>query len=149
VAWTNLGAGLANLALSIYLVRHYGLMGVAIGTLVPIAVCAVFILNPAACRRVGLSLRRQLLHSVLPAVWPALVMALLLTYTSAAANGTLLAVALQAVASALLYYAIFFGVAIGRADRLLYTAKVRELLIRSKPAPPVAVPAHRADGARP
>jgi O-antigen/teichoic acid export membrane protein len=131
VAWANLSMGMANVALSIYLVGHYGLVGVAIGTLVPIALCAAFVLNPAACRRVGLPVRRQLLHSVLPAVWPAGVMALVLLYTETFSAGTLLAVGLQAVAGALIYYALFFGVAIGRADRALYTAKVLELAGRS------------------
>jgi O-antigen/teichoic acid export membrane protein len=127
LAWTNLSMGIANVALSIYLVGQYGLLGVAIGTLVPIAVCAAFILNPAACRRVGLPVGRQLLHSVVPALWPGGVMALLLLYTHTVAPGTVLALGLQAVAGALVYYALFFGVAIGRADRALYTAKVLEL----------------------
>jgi O-antigen/teichoic acid export membrane protein len=131
VAWTNLAMGIANVALSIYLVREHGLVGVALGTLAPIAVCGFFVLNPAACRRVGLPVRRQLLHSVLPAVWPAAVMALVLLYTKTFSAGTLLAVALQAGVGALIYYALFFGVAIGRRDRAVYTAKVLELAGRS------------------
>ncbi|CAN5661013.1 oligosaccharide flippase family protein [soil metagenome] len=152
VAWTNLAAGFANLALSIYLVRHYGLMGVAVGTLVPIALCAALILNPAACRRVGLPIGHQVLHSVVPTVWPAFVMGALLTYTAGVMNGTLLAVALQAALGSLVYYAVFFGFAVGRADRAMYTAKALELLGRpghGRVAPPVTVAAQRADSAAP
>jgi O-antigen/teichoic acid export membrane protein len=144
VAWTNLSMGAANVALSIYLVGRYGLVGVAIGTLIPIAFCAVFILNPAACRRVGLPVRRQVLHSVLPAVWPAVVMALVILYTKQLSSGTLLAVGLQAAAGVLVYYALFFGVAIGRTDRAFYVAKARELAGRSRHRP-VGVATQPAD----
>jgi O-antigen/teichoic acid export membrane protein len=127
VAWTNLAMGVTNVALSIYLVGRYGLVGVAVGTLIPVIFCAVFILNPAACRRVGLPIRRQVLHSILPALWPAVVMAVVMLYTERISGGTLLAVGLQAGVGAVVYYALFFGVAIGREDRALYVAKAREL----------------------
>jgi O-antigen/teichoic acid export membrane protein len=135
VAWTNLAMGLTNVALSIYLVGRYGLVGVAIGTLIPIVFCAVFILNPAACRRVGLPVRRQMVHSILPALWPAVVMALVILYTEQISSGTLLAVGLQAAVGALIYYALFFGLAIGRADRALYVSKVRQLAGRPRQRP--------------
>lgn len=146
MAWTNLAMGLANIALSIYLVGQYGLVGVAVGTLIPIAFCAFFILNPAACRRAGIPLRHQIFRSVLPSVWPAVVMGALLAYMAPLWNGTLLAVALQAGVGALIYYALFFGVAIGRTDRAFYIAKTRELLSRP-PSRAVPVAAGRADSA--
>lgn len=148
LAWTNLGAGLANLGFSIYLVRDYGLVGVAVGTLIPIALCAVFILNPAACRRVGLTVRSQIVQAVLPALWPAFVMFGLLFYSARALDGTLLAVAAQAAAAVAVYYGLFFGIAIGRAERTFYLAKLREVTRRSQPVPPVVL-TQRADGARP
>lgn len=138
VAWTNLAAGLANIGLSLYLVRTYGLLGVAVGTLIPIAITAFFILNPAACRRVGLPVREQALHSVLPAVWPAAVVAAGLWYSGRLVDGTLLAVAVRAAAAALLYYGLFFGIAIGRRDQALYLSKARQLLARPPQSrPPV------------
>jgi peptidoglycan biosynthesis protein MviN/MurJ (putative lipid II flippase) len=148
LAWTNLGAGLANLGFSLYLVRDYGLTGVAVGTLIPIALCAVFILNPAACRRVGLTVRSQMVDAVLPALWPAVVVFSLLSYSTRAWDGTLLALAAQAAVGAAVYYALFFGIAIGRTDRTLYFSKVQQLMRRSNPVPAVAL-THRADGARP
>jgi O-antigen/teichoic acid export membrane protein len=147
VAWTNLAMGIANVALSIYLLGRYGLVGVAIGTLVPIAFCAFFILNPAACRRVGLPIRRQLLHSVLPAVWPAVPMALVMGYTQTLLGGTLLAVGLQAAAGAVIYYALFLGIAVGRADRAFYIAKALELAGRSRHRRVVPTTPRPANGA--
>jgi O-antigen/teichoic acid export membrane protein len=135
LALVNLGTGVVNIALSVLLVREYGLVGVAVGTLIPIALSAVFILYPAACRRVGLPLRRAAIESIFPAIWPALVVVGVGAVVSRALpNGTLLAVVLQAAAGGALYLALFFAVAIGRRDRALYTTKTLELLGRKKEA---------------
>jgi O-antigen/teichoic acid export membrane protein len=147
VAFTNLGAGVVNVGLSIALVHEYGLMGVAVGTLIPIAVAAIFILNPAACRRVGLAQTRLAMHSIVPALWPALVMAAFLAWTRDISSGTFLAVAAQAAVASVLYTLLFFGIAIGRQDRVLYTAKALELLGRRTAKPAIPVTARRADSA--
>jgi O-antigen/teichoic acid export membrane protein len=131
LAFVNLGTGLVNVALSIMLIKPYGLVGVAWGTLIPIAFASFFILYPAACRRVGLSVRHGVVHSVLPAIWPALVVIVLGYWVAQSPwSGTLLAVVMQAVAGGLLYLALFFSVAIGRRDRALYTEKALEVLGR-------------------
>ena len=78
LAFVNLGTGVANMALSILLIHRYGLVGVAVGTLIPIAFTAFFILYPASCRRVGLPVTEALTQAVLPAVWPAFVVAVAL-----------------------------------------------------------------------
>ena len=132
VAFVNIATGLVNLALSAALIKPFGLVGVAYGTLIPIALSAAFILFPAACRRVGLPIGDALMHSVIPAVWPAFVVGLVLTVTRGISSGTLLAVVLQAVGGGVLYLALFFAVAIGRRDRALYTAKAMELLGRRR-----------------
>jgi hypothetical protein len=110
-------------------------VGVAWGTLVPIACSAAFVLFPAACRRAGVPLRQAVAQSVFPALWPALVAAGLLALTRDISSGTLLAVALQAAAGGLLYLALFFGVAIGRHDRAYYVAKAAQLARRRRLAP--------------
>ena len=53
-AWT-LGEGLVNLVLSVYLAGRYGLVGVALGTAIPMAVVALLIQPWYALRLVGLS----------------------------------------------------------------------------------------------
>jgi O-antigen/teichoic acid export membrane protein len=130
LAFVNLGTGLANLAMSIALIKPFGLPGVAYGTLIPIAVSAVFILYPAACRRVGLPITEAVRHSVFPPLWPAIIVGLVLAVTRHISSGTLLAVVLQASGGGLLYLALFFAIAIGRRDRALYAAKVVELVGR-------------------
>jgi O-antigen/teichoic acid export membrane protein len=147
VAFSNLGAGLVNILLSVLLVRQYGLVGVAVGTLVPIALTAGLILNPAACRRVGLPQTRLLTHAVLPTVWPAAVMAAVLILLRDISSGTFLAVALAAACGGVVYLALFFGIAVGRRDRALYLAKARELIGRNRRAGIVPVETARTDGA--
>ena len=54
VAFVSLGEAVANVALSVILVRRFGMLGVALGTAVPIAIANLFILLPAACRQLNL-----------------------------------------------------------------------------------------------
>ena len=51
VAFVSLGEAVANLALSVLLVRRFGLVGVALGTAIPVAIANIFILAPAVCRQ--------------------------------------------------------------------------------------------------
>lgn len=137
LAWTNLGTGVVNVLLSIALIEPFGLAGVAFGTLIPIACASIFIIQPAAYRRVRLPMGAAFRHSVWPAVWPAFVVSGLLALARDLPSGTLLAVALQAITAGLLYLLLFFGVAVGRKDRRYYFAKVLELTGR-RPLPTAA-----------
>jgi O-antigen/teichoic acid export membrane protein len=56
VAFTSLGEAVANLILSVILVRRFGLLGVAIGTGVPVFIANIVILAPAACRQLDIRL---------------------------------------------------------------------------------------------
>lgn len=127
LAWVNLGAGVANLLLSIALARPLGLPGIAIGTLVPIACASIFVIQPAAWRRVGLPARQAIAQSVFPALWPALVVGGALAVTRHISSGTFLAVAVQAAAGGALYLILFFALALRREDRTFYLAKAMEL----------------------
>jgi O-antigen/teichoic acid export membrane protein len=60
VAFVSLGEAIANLILSVLLVRRFGMLGVAIGTAVPIALANLLILLPAACRQVQVPVTRFL-----------------------------------------------------------------------------------------
>jgi O-antigen/teichoic acid export membrane protein len=57
LAYATLGEGIANAALSIYLARRYGMIGVALGTAIPMILMKLFIQPVYVCRHVGLSLR--------------------------------------------------------------------------------------------
>jgi hypothetical protein len=73
-----------------------------------------------------------IMHSVFPAIWPAAVVAAGLALTRLISSGTLLAVVVQAAAAGLVYLALFFAIAIGRRDRVMYATKAMELLGRRR-----------------
>jgi len=127
LALSNFGIGLANLALSVILVRRYGLPGVAIGTLIPLSLVSVFVLFPAACRRADVSIWQAFVSAVWPAAWPAVCMGLFLVATRNLAASSLVAVFVQAICAALIYAGLFLSLAIGRAEREWYVAKIRQV----------------------
>lgn len=106
-AWTNLGTGVANIGLSIVLIQRYGLVGQAVGTLIPAAVGTVLVTIPAACRRSGLPIARFLTRAVWPAVWPAVPVALLLLAAKPFVPARLLAVGAASILGAGLYLLLF------------------------------------------
>ena len=59
-AWVVLAEGIANLILSVVLVRPYGIMGDAIGTAIPLACSMIFFLPQHVCRLLGIKLRTYL-----------------------------------------------------------------------------------------
>ena len=72
--WTVV-EGVLNLGLSILLARKYGILGVAIGTAVPMLIVKVILQPWYTLREAGISVRDYLSNSILP---PALVAALTL-----------------------------------------------------------------------
>lgn len=120
---------LANLGLSIALIPKLGLVGVAVGTLAPVAATSVFGLFPTACRRTGVSIARMFREALWPALWPAAIAGSVLVVTRDRLPATLVAVAFQLVLGAAIYYALF-ALAIGRGARREYLRQAGSLLRR-------------------
>ncbi len=59
-AWVVLAEGVANLILSVILVRPYGILGDAIGTAIPLTCSMIFFLPHHLCRLLGIRLRTYL-----------------------------------------------------------------------------------------
>jgi O-antigen/teichoic acid export membrane protein len=129
VAMVNIVTGLVNLALSSLLIKPFGLAGVAIGTLIPIAVASIFVLFPAACRRVDVPVGHAFHFAVWPTVWPAVVVAICLQGIKLVSPGSAKAVLAEAAFGSALYVALFV-LAIGRRDRGEYIAKLMGLMGR-------------------
>jgi O-antigen/teichoic acid export membrane protein len=121
---------ISNLVLSVVLVRWYGLIGVAIGTLIPMVVFPLFVVFPAACRRVELSKWTVIRESVWPAVWPALVMAGFILFARSIRDASWSWMMVQAVLAAGVYAALFLLFAISRNERDWYFNKVKEVFRR-------------------
>ena len=125
LAFVNLGTGLANVALSAALIKPFGLVGVAIGLLLPLSVSSICIIFPAACRRVDVTVWRALRHAIWPALWPGVAVALVLVAVHRPTD-TLAIALVEAAAAGLLYVGLFI-IAVGRRDRQVYTARMWEL----------------------
>jgi O-antigen/teichoic acid export membrane protein len=130
LAFSNLSIAVANLILSLALVGRYGLTGVALGTLIPLAAVSMFVLFPAACRRTELPVRLALRSAVWPAVWPAVLMGGFLLAARRYSGAGAAWIALEAVAAGILYVSVFLWLAIGREERRWYLSKSRQLLRR-------------------
>jgi len=109
MAGANLATACANVILSVMLIKGMGLKGVAIGTLVPVGIECLFVIYPAACRRVGLSTMQAVSESIWPALWPAIPMALYLLATRPLVKPSLIIVAANLVAGSLVYAGVFFA----------------------------------------
>ncbi len=91
LALIALGEVVANLTLSIWLLSLYGVIGVAIGTALPLLVTRGVLLPSYACKQIGISLRRYGSAVAVSAAFPAvyIVTALLLFGRSNAGAGYL------------------------------------------------------------
>jgi O-antigen/teichoic acid export membrane protein len=127
LAFTNAGAALANVALSLMWIREYGLIGQAMGTLLPVAATSVFVLWPAACRRVGIGTGDAFARAVWPTLWPIAVMWLAVIPLRDALPPRLYSVAIAGAAGALIYTATFLAFAVKRDERRNYIAKAGEI----------------------
>ncbi len=80
LAFIALLTGVANLLLSILLVRELGLIGIALGTLIPtMAVCLIFVL-PYAMRNINVNFSQLLMQVFVPTLIPLIPM-ILITYS--------------------------------------------------------------------
>jgi len=139
VAVLSVASGIANLVLSVILCRRLGLVGVAIGTLVPTAVVCLGLVQPYAMRIIGASARQMLREVYLPALLPVPLMALTLYgLRSAFQPVSIVAVITVAGAGALVYAVAYFGMTAPADDR----ESGRRLI-----ASALRVGAHRADTA--
>jgi O-antigen/teichoic acid export membrane protein len=128
LAFTNAGTACGNIVLSLLWIRHYGLIGQAMGTLVPVALAAIFILWPAACRRVDIPVGAAFAKAVWPTIWPVLAMAAVIIPLREVLPIRLWAVAATASIGAITYFATFLAFAVKGTERRLYMAKVHQLL---------------------
>ena len=126
LAMTNTMMAVGNVGLSIVLVGYYGLVGVAWGTLIPIVLVSIGVVFPAACRRVALRMLEVLRLSVWPALWPAIVLSLILIITRGF-DGHWIYLFIRAAVGLLFYVILFLSFAINNVERAWYYGKLRRI----------------------
>jgi O-antigen/teichoic acid export membrane protein len=120
VAVTSLAAGIANVVLSVVLLPIFGLVGVALGTLIPTAIASLCVVMPFAMRMLGVSLGAAVREIWMPALLPAMAAAAV-AWTLRAQS---LAVSVGAlvtwiVASGSVYLLAYLAMPASRAERRL------------------------------
>jgi O-antigen/teichoic acid export membrane protein len=127
LAATQISMALTNLALSLLWIRRFGLVGQAMGTLVPIAAGSLFVLWPAACRRVGIDVIAAFRQSVWPALWPVVTPIVLLLPLRDVLPHRLSAVAGAAGVGVVAYLITFLALAVKTEQRRRYASRIAEL----------------------
>jgi O-antigen/teichoic acid export membrane protein len=120
-------SAVANILLSVTLVKPMGLVGVALGTVVPVMAMAALAIFPRACRAVELSVVDGYRRVVWPAVWPALIVIAALAYTRHLVPLRLLAVLAHMGIGMMTYALLFFTFGLDREERHWAIAKLTEL----------------------
>jgi len=128
VAAANIGTALCNVALSVALVKPFGLAGVALGTLVPVGIASILLLFPLACRRVELPVSAAVMRGVWPAVWPGVVMGAFILATRSLLPVNLLAVGAECVVAGFIYGGTFLLFSISAGERAFYLEKLGQML---------------------
>jgi len=129
VAFTALAEAVVNLVLSVILVRHFGLLGVAIGTAVPVFVANVFVIAPAVCRQLDLRMWDFLRTVAVGPLVGACVSALAVwTIRAAWPSQSLAAILAEGAVVGMIYLAALWTLGLDAAVRVRYSAFARRLL---------------------
>jgi hypothetical protein len=139
VAFSCLGEAILNLVLSIWWVRHYGIVGAAAGTAVSVTISNLLVQMPAACRLLDMPIGgfvRRVSTPALIALAPGIAAAWLLR--TAAAPATFVEIVVAGAIVGLVYVAAFVGLGLHRHDRLRYFGRVRH--VSAQPVTPAVVP---------
>ena len=129
VAFVALGEAFVNLALSLVLVRRYGMAGVAAGTALPIVAANVFIIVPAACRQVGLTIGSfARLVAVAPIVGAVPAILACVAFRVMAPPDALLAILAEGAAVGLVYAVSVCAFGLERGVRSRYAGHVRDVV---------------------
>jgi O-antigen/teichoic acid export membrane protein len=137
-----LGEAAVNLAVSVVLVHHIGLLGVAIGTLTPLAWGHLGVLLPRACRAVALPIRTCLAETLWPAMaGGSVAVSICLLLRVVLPPMTTRAVLVEASATALAYAIGVYVLGFSRDVRARYASLAIDLFRTMRHTAPVTPPA--------
>jgi O-antigen/teichoic acid export membrane protein len=127
-AFTQLGIAIVNVALSVWWIQWYGLVGQAMGTLVPLALASMFIMWPAACRSCGIGTTKAFRQAVWPTLWPLPAMIAPVLLLKPLLPASIPSVLLCGSVGLLCYLTVALWLAMDRAERALYLAKIHQVV---------------------
>jgi O-antigen/teichoic acid export membrane protein len=122
-------SGISNLALSIALVRYFGLLGIALGTLIPTTIICIGFVLPYALRNLQISLHQFFTEVLLPALTPAIpavvavyIFLQVLPKYSWFSLGILLAISVST------YFFVYISLEINRVERQAFRGLLTNIL---------------------
>jgi O-antigen/teichoic acid export membrane protein len=129
VAFVALAEAVANLVLSVILVRRFGLLGVAIGTAVPIFIANLFVLAPAVCRQLDIHLTDFVRAVAIgPLIGSGISALAVWTIRTAWPPQSLLSIIAEGALVGLIYLGSLWTLGLDTAVRVRYSAFARRLI---------------------
>jgi O-antigen/teichoic acid export membrane protein len=143
IAVTSLATGVANVVLSVLLLPVLGLIGVALGTLIPIAIASFCVVMPFALRTLAVSVGTAIREIWLPSLVPGLAAAAVaFTLRHGTASPSIAALLMWIAASAVTYGMVYLAMPPCRAERQL----LLDLFSRGRLRPLTATPSRVQPG---
>lgn len=143
VAVATMVCAVANVLLSIPLVKSMGPVGAAVGTVIPVTLLNAFVFFPAGCHQAGLTTWQGYRRIVWPATWPAVVFAGFWAVRYMVTPRIVTVLGLMGM-STLLYIAVFFAAGLDREERQWFITKITELWQRRSQVVGVPLPTRRS-----
>lgn len=123
-------AGL-NAIISLLLVRSLGITGVALGTLITTVLIDIFVIVPKACREYQITLSDYFTGSILPLIWPASAMTLLMMFIKWMQwPESIILLAVKAIMGAVLFILCFWYLSLDRNERSHFLSCLPKKLTR-------------------
>ena len=119
VAWTSFASGVANIALSVLLLPVFGLIGVALGTLIPTVVSSLVVVIPFINRILNVSWKTSLYEIWLPGLAPAVPAGIVLAELHRHPETNAVSMAIWASISAIVYAIGYLSMPAATAERTL------------------------------
>jgi O-antigen/teichoic acid export membrane protein len=132
LAGMTIAAGIANLILSILLVQRFGLLGVALGTLLPTTIICLGFVFPYAMRVIGTSVKDMYAKVLWPTLLPLIPMSILLIILREIfrPSSLIMILALGAVGP-LVYLAVYLRIGANEFEREIAHKIFTEILFRT------------------
>jgi len=132
LAAMTIGSGVGNLILSILLVQRFGLMGVALGTLLPTTIICLGFVTPYAMRVIGASAQDMYTKALLPTLLPLIPMSIItIILREIIQPSSLIMILLVGVVGPLVYFAVYLCMGANEFERGIMHKAFADILSRA------------------
>lgn len=129
LAAMTIGSGITNLTLSILLVNRLGLLGVALGTLIPTTIICLGFVTPYAMRVIGTSARDMYTKVLWPSLLPVIPMGMIMIVLRKALDpASLIMIFIVAAVGLLIYLSVYLCIEANEFERGV-THKIAEKIM--------------------